>query len=275
MQIAYKSKGVEVMLKLGDKVRYIGVTYIVTEINDVFVRIKRERGNIELSVMRGSNRFKSIFPEEYEETENTRKFQFNEIPEVKISDKVERRFYNEKNDTYFETPNSKIQAIVERYMTESCELESVSEIKKDMLKELKADNTGLVRFVLVCMANRNLSSKYDLDKIIDINDYNNKVSDLRPVELEGKGAYNKLIDIFLASLQDDNDATDIEMEILLKQIPIKEGIECLTCICGYDWKFLNLGVPVLKAKQVQEVLESVTKPSETEEDSFEEFEEVE
>lgn len=264
-------------MKIGDKVRYIGVTYNVIEINDVYVRIKRERGDIELSVMRGSSRFKSIFPDEYVETENTRKFQFNEIPEVEISKKTERRFFDEATGNYFETKNSKIQSIVEKYLSESCEIDSISEIKKDMLNELKKDETGIVRFVLVCMANRNLSVKYNFDKVIDTNDYNPKIAELRPIELKGKGAYNKLTEIFLASLQDDNDATDIEMEILLKHIPIVEGVECLSCICGYDWKFLNLGVPVLKAKQVQEVLESVSKPSkEEDEDEFiDEFDEVE
>lgn len=231
------------MINLGDKVKYLGISYIVTDVNDLCVKLKREQqGTIELTILKGSSRFNAIFPGEVK----TGKLNV-ELPEVQIRE-VPNRLYTDDGEYVFDEDGF-IFKFVSKYCKENLEIETVTEIKSAILDELKKDNSGRVRFILTTWAHRNNSYKFDFYEIVDLIETNT---------IPRTQVYNrKLLEFYLLSLQDNAVPTAQEKENLVRLLPIDEQLSYLTCFCGFDWDDWGIATPPLKPKQILELLKEV------------------
>lgn len=251
------------MINVGDKAKYLGISYVVVQVTDLAVKIKREqKGTVELTVLRGSDRFNAIFPGEVKVTKTLNV----DLPDVTIRD-VSSRITNTDGEYIFDE-EGQVYKFIEKYCKENIELETVSEIKDALKAELENDVSGITRFILTTWANRNLAFKFDFYEIADMLEVNTSIPRTQTYS-------PKLLEFYLASLQDDAKPTQQEKENFIRLLPIHEQLSYLTCFCGFDWDDFEMATPPLKPKQILELLKEVKEdePEElTDEDELEELE---
>lgn len=123
--------------------------------------------------------------------------------------------------------NSPLYDIQKKYATSSAEFENIQEAKKALLKDLLDDKTGIYLFFFTCFANSKLQFKYDFNEVAQAADAGINLQYRKPF-------YQKqLLELYLASLEDEENATEKEIQELVKYIPTVHAAEFLECVVGY------------------------------------------
>lgn len=234
-------------INIGDKVEYLGIKYKIKEVTDTFVTIVRENnGTMEVSIMRGSNRFASIFPNEV----STPKISFDEDAEPAVTyNRGSKGYIYNGSDEPLYADRSDVWSIIEKFSTETTEFESQSEAREALKAMLADDPTGITLFVATTYAHKNDSVKFDFATVADSVDSGVNMAD-RPMSYKPE-----LLNIFKASLYDDDEATEVEVDNLIKWLPLKEAPEILTCICTFDWGEYSKWI--IPPKQVYSILQEI------------------
>lgn len=239
------------MITVGQKIRYLGVSYIVKDISDLSVTIKRETGGaVELCVAVGSNRYNAIFPDEAKKV--AKKFAVDTEQEVKIKDKDTAIYKKWGGVDYIniDEDGKVYKFLCKYYKGAESDWESNEAVVESMTKELREDKTGVIRFIITSWANRNNAFKFDAYEVAEILYHKHP---LRPQIYS-----DRLLEFYLTSLQDDGDPTDAEYNILSSLIPQDDGLSLLQCFCGFTgWADWEINDCILKPKKLLEILKSV------------------
>lgn len=239
-------------IEVGQIVNYLGIALEVTAVNDAFVSLMRKSGgsrSVTINVMVGSARYYAIFPEA-EKSKSKIEFNSDEQPEVTYDrdGDLSKVINSKENFTY--DRESVFGRFIRKYSFHTSEMtaqEAMVELKKDIAE----DETGITAFYANCYAYQKSAVKYPLWETIgavDAMDKSNRPYAYKP----------ELLQLYLASIQDDNLATEMEYVSLNNQLPIKEVAEIVCAICAWDFEGYDTYIPdgklILSRKQVLEVL---------------------
>lgn len=251
-------------ISVNQKVTYLGIKYVVTEVTDVYVKLMREnRGSVELSVAVGSNRFYSLFPNEAKSKKPT--FNIETQPETEVIETLP--IYDADGDVAVDEDGVVCKFIWDTCIDDYNPDRTSSECEAYMREALSKDKTGVIRFIMTSWANANNAFKFNTHQVLNTLRHYNKKD--RPVNYS-----NVLLEYYKACLQDDSPATQEEINRLISLLPQKDGTELLLCFCGFDWKAHNAEKCAVKPKKILEILKEIPENSEElndEGDDFEDF----
>lgn len=219
-------------VKVGDQVDYRGIKLTVVEVGEGLVHLKRnvsDSASVLVSVIEGSNRYYAMFPNE---EQNKERITFDtSVPEVTAELQSQNpdhgKMWNKKWGCYAYQDNSIVAKILTEF-DENTKIHTDAQSALTAYKELmEQDDTGYLLFLLHCYAYQKSSVKFDAKETATIIDSQPNVG--RPMQ------YNKkLLEYYLASLQDDSPATELEVYNLMKLMPLKHSADTLLAFCGWD-----------------------------------------
>lgn len=221
-------------VNIGDKVNYRGIKLEVVELGDGIVNLKREgqvSASITFSVTIGSNRYFAMFPNE-EQNKERLTFDLTQpdvTASVKHKDPEYGKFWKQEWLCFTYQEGSVVHEVLKDYNENTEKFVDGKSALEDYKKKMDEDNTGELYFYLHCYAYQNSAVKFDPHQVAKIADSHDIVG--------RKDSYTKsVLDYYLACLQDDNPATEIEIYHLIRTIPLKACADILLAFCGWQFR---------------------------------------
>lgn len=244
-------------IQIKDKVKYLGIEYEVVAIDEVSVKLQRTlNGRVVLTIMRGSDRFNAIFKTQ-SKTPNSLLFQRGELPEVVVEDPKHLILTGiTKDKPNYSKQSNPVKDFLDKYAVGTTQLNGASDAKKALAEDLRRDRTGATEFIVTCAIFKNDAVKFDFMTTARAADNGVEASKRKPYY------QRELLQLYLASLEDDRDATEAEIESLVRYLPNEFGAEYLTCFCQMAWQGKSL---ILNTKQMGSILKEYQDSRNTEE----------
>lgn len=221
-------------VNIGDKVNYRGIKLEVVELSDGIVNLKREgqvSASITFSVTIGSNRYFAMFPNE-EQNKERLTFDLTQpdiTASVKHKDPEYGKFWKQEWGCFSYQEGSVVYEILNDYNENTEKFVDGKSALEDYKKKMDEDATGELYFYLHCYAYQNSAVKFDPHQVAKIADSQGTGG--------RKDSYTKsVLDYYLACLQDDNSATEIEIYHLIRTIPLKACADILLAFCGWQFR---------------------------------------
>lgn len=239
------------MINVGDVVKYLGINYRVTFVDDCIVKLRRVNGGVlDLEVLRGSNRFNAIF------SNKKRDLSFNLTNSVK-EDKREIKSNDvvSSKDSLSLCEDTDLFRFILKYSKKRSAFDSDEEAREELKRDILSNETFY--FIALSYFRKNSVFKFNcIDRIVGAFE---SYSDLRvSAPSLCDQSMNKLCEFYRASLNDDSDLSESEVRGLVSRVPRgKDAYNILSCFCGWGKIVEKYGNWVFTSKQLGRVLADV------------------
>lgn len=239
-------------IEVGDIVKYLGISYRVTYVDDLLVKLRRANGGvIDMEVLRGSNRFNAIF--------SRRENSLDLMSSKRINDKKEE---SRVEDAKGFDENTDIFKFILKYSKRDSSFKS----DDDAMEELKRDllNNSFFYFIAYSYFRRNSVFKFNhLDRIASAFESYKEIRSNAPSMCDSSA--DRLLSFYRASLNDESEVSEEEIRSLAKVIPSgADSYNLLSCFCGWESLIKKVGGWVFTTKKLSRVITEVDSAKEAE-----------